>query len=324
MEITLQSICTHSLEIFHRLRWGRSGVCCPRCGSIHIYNPEPGKTHICADCEYNFSDTSGTIFHSTKLPLSKWLYCIYLFCSSSRGISSYNLARSINVSQPTAWRMLMLIRSHLNQDLSLTSDEIIMDEIWVGADWKKMPFKNKLKKAKELGFKIPERRGLDKHSTLIFKGALRQTLKRASNADKVCVVGLLQKLANNKRSLSLYPFIYAQDRSLKISQFIAQIREVCNERSIHLTSDDSSLYDLFNNHSVNNHSKGQYISDDGYSSNPLEGAFSHLRKMWKGIYTWWSDKFFLSYCNEYCWRFNNSSLSLKSRMESVFSSLAFS
>ena len=319
MKIDLHSISQHSQEIFHRLRWGKSGVCCPRCGSTNIANPSFDQTHRCRDCGHKFSDTSSTIFHSTKIPLAKWLYCIYLFCSSSRGISSYNLARSISVSQPTAWRMLMLIRTHLNQDLSLTSDEIIMDEIWVGGDWKKMPFKRKLKKAKELGFKIPERRGLDKHSTLIFKGALRQTLKRASNADKVCVVGLLQKLANNKRSLSLYPFIYDDQRSLKISQKIAQIREVCNQKNIHLTSDDSSLYDLFNNHSINNHSKGQYISDDGYSSNPLEGAFSHLRKMWKGVYTWWSDKFFLSYCNEYCWRYNNSSLSLDKKIESLYS-----
>ena len=318
MKIDLHSISAHSIEIFHRLRWGRSGVCCPRCGSIHIYNTDPTKIHICADCDKRFSDTTDTIFHSTKLPLSKWLYAIYLFCVQSRGISSYNLARSISVSQPTAWRMLYLIRSTLHRELKIDSKDIMMDEVWIGADWKKMPFKDKLKKCKQYGVPIPQPKGSDKHSQLIFKGALRHTLKKVSNMDKVCVVGLLQNKRFNKRSLSLHPFIYSQDRSLKISQFIKQIREISNEDSIHLTSDDSSLYDLFDHHSICNHSQHVYISEDGYSSNPLEGAFSHLRRVWRGIYTWWSDKYFLSYLDEYCWRFNGSGKTVLEKMEEVF------
>lgn len=318
MKIDLHSISQHSKEIFHSLRWGRTGVCCPRCGSIHIYNPEVTKIHICADCNHRFSDTSGTIFHSTKLPLSKWLYAIYLFCVQSRGISSYNLSRFIKVSQPTAWRMLMLIRSTLHSELKIDSKDIIMDEVWIGADWKKMPFKRKLKKCNKYQIKPPQPRSSSKHDLTIYKGALRHTLKKVSNMDKCCVVGILQNLSNNKRSLYLKPFIYSQDRSLKISQFITQIREISKQDSIHLTSDDSSLYDLFPNHSICNHSKHIFVSDDGYSSNPIEGAFSHLRKVWKGIYTWWSDKFFLSYIDEYCWRYNNSALSVDDKILTIF------
>lgn len=318
MKIDLHSISEHSTEIFHRLRWGRSGVCCPRCGSIHIYNTDPTKIHICADCGKRFSDTSDTIFHSTKLPLNKWLYAIYLFCVQSRGISSYNLAKSISVSQPTAWRMLYLIRSTLHRELKIDSKEIMMDEVWIGADWKKMPFKDKLKKCKRYGVTIPQPKGSDKYSQLIFKGVLRHTLKKVSNMDKVCVVGILQKTRFNERSLSLRPFIYDQDRSLKISQFIKQIREISNRDSIHLTSDDSSLYDLFEHHSVCNHSQHIYVSEDGYSSNPLEGAFSHLRRVWRGIYTWWSDKYCESYLDEYCWRFNGSEKTVLEKMQEVF------
>ena len=99
-------------------------------------------------------------------------------------------------------------------------------------------------------------------------------------------------------------------RSLKISQFIKQIREISNE--------GSSLYDFFDHHSIYNHSQHAYISEDGYPSNPLEGAFSHLRRVWRGIYTWWSHKYFLSYLDEYCWRFNGSNKTVKEKMMDVF------
>lgn len=301
MRLDLISISNRAEEIFHTLRWGSSGVCCPRCGSIKIYNQD-SKIHICGDCRNHFSDTSNTIFHSTKIPLSKWLYAIYIFITSSRGISSYNLSRSIQVSQPTAWRMLSLLRSRLSQDLNIMNEEedIIADEIWFGADWKKMQFKRKLKKATALGLTLPKPKGSDKHSVSIFKGALRHTLKKASNMDKICIVGIS---AYNKRSLYLRPFIYDEERSLKISRFIAQI-----PHNKHLVSDESALYKLFPKHSTNNHSINQWKSDDGYSSNRLEGAFAHFRRFIRGTYQWISKRYSAGYINEFCFRWNNPNI----------------
>ena len=89
IQINLKSISKNAKEIFHRLRW-KGHIYCPQCGSIRIATDT--QSHRCKDCDFRFSDTSNTVFHSTKLPLSKWLYAIYLFCTQSRGISSYNLA----------------------------------------------------------------------------------------------------------------------------------------------------------------------------------------------------------------------------------------
>ena len=88
IQINLESISKNAKEIFHRLRW-KGHIYCPQCGSIRIATDT--QSHRCKDCDFRFSDTSNTVFHSTKLPLSKWLYAIYLFCIQSRGISSYNL-----------------------------------------------------------------------------------------------------------------------------------------------------------------------------------------------------------------------------------------
>lgn len=62
LKVNLGTITANADQIFHRLRWA-NGVACPECGSIHIYNPEAGKLHYCADCGSRFTDTSNTIFH---------------------------------------------------------------------------------------------------------------------------------------------------------------------------------------------------------------------------------------------------------------------
>lgn len=249
------------------------------------------------------SVTHPTQFSTAPRFLSPSGYMRYIYSSPVRGgISSYNLSRSIQVSQPTAWRMLSLLRSRLSQDLNIMNEEedIIADEIWFGADWKKMQFKRKLKKATALGLTLPKPKGSDKHSVSIFKGALRHTLKKASNMDKICIVGIS---AYNKRSLYLHPFIYDEERSLKISQFIAQI-----PHNKHLVSDESALYKLFPKHSTNNHSQGQWKSDDGYSSNRLEGAFAHFRRFIRGTYQWISKRYSAGYINEFCFRWNNPNI----------------
>ena len=132
----------HSEEIFHRMRWGDSFQC-PRCGSRSITSNT--HKHHCNTCNNSFSDTSNTIFHTTKLPLWKWLIAMFYFVESPRGISSYTLAKYISVSQPTAWRMLSLIRQHINEELRV-SNEVILDEVYLGSNWKFKPFYKKHEK----------------------------------------------------------------------------------------------------------------------------------------------------------------------------------
>lgn len=58
-----------------------------------------------------FNVKYGTIFWNTKLPLLFWFSAIGLFLSAKRGVSSYQMAKYLNVTQKTAYRILMSIRS---------------------------------------------------------------------------------------------------------------------------------------------------------------------------------------------------------------------
>lgn len=192
-KINLATISERSVEIFYRLRWG-SQIYCPECGSVHIYNPEAGKLHVCADCDNRFSDTSNTAFHSTKLSLVKWLMAIYIFITQSKGISSCNLARLIGVSQPTAWRMLMVIRVCLKIDLALT-DVGIIDEVYLGADWSKKPSKEKYKQ-------LPPKP--DNIDSSVEKYWVKSQFFKLASEDKIPIIGISDY---NSRNLALQDFL---------------------------------------------------------------------------------------------------------------------
>ncbi len=57
------------------LRWP-NGVTCPRCQSKSISTIAERGQYDCNACRYQFSITSGTIFHDTHLSLSKWFLAI--------------------------------------------------------------------------------------------------------------------------------------------------------------------------------------------------------------------------------------------------------
>jgi transposase-like protein len=105
------------------------GRICPACGykrSIAIAGRDMGKRparpglYQCSsgDCRFQFTVTTHTPLHSTKLPLRVWLKAMWLMLQSDKGLSSVRLAETSGVSQPTAWRMghalrLMVAGEHM-------------------------------------------------------------------------------------------------------------------------------------------------------------------------------------------------------------------
>jgi transposase-like protein len=70
----------------------------------------------CVDCKYNFSVTTGTVFHDSHLPLTKWFLAIYLICSSKKGVAAKQLQRQLSTSYKTAWYMAHRIRLAMQED----------------------------------------------------------------------------------------------------------------------------------------------------------------------------------------------------------------
>jgi hypothetical protein len=57
-----------------------------------------------------FSAKVGTVFEDSPIPLEKWLVVVWMLSNCRNGVSSYEVARAIGVTQKSAWFMLHRIR----------------------------------------------------------------------------------------------------------------------------------------------------------------------------------------------------------------------
>lgn len=105
-------------QALFRFRWPQ-GFCCPKCGHEYYSKIRSRQLFQCCRCRHQASLISGTLFESTKLPLTIWFLAIYLITQSKDGISSLNLARSLGVSANAALR----IKHKLQQVMKQTDDK---------------------------------------------------------------------------------------------------------------------------------------------------------------------------------------------------------
>ena len=121
--------CRDRLE---ELRWP-DGVKCPRCESERVSRRKDRHQFQCKSCRYDFSVTSGTIFHDSHLPLWKWFVAVYLIVESKKGVSANQLKRTLGVSYKTAWYLAHRIRDALKEvDAQLLKGIVEVDETFVG------------------------------------------------------------------------------------------------------------------------------------------------------------------------------------------------
>ncbi len=117
-----------------RLRWP-DGFVCRSCGHRgHCVLGRRRGMYQCNRCKTQVSVTAGTIFHSTKLPLTLWLAAIHLIVTAKNGISSVELGRRLGVKQPTAWAMkhkIMAVMARREGEKPL-SGRVEMDDAYLG------------------------------------------------------------------------------------------------------------------------------------------------------------------------------------------------
>ncbi len=121
-----------SRAYLEELRWP-DGVACPHCGSKSISRVLERGQYDCNSCRYQFSVTSGTIFHDTHLPLWKWFLAAYLMVESKKGISANQMKRTLDIkSYRTAWYLCHRIRAAMMTENKKLSGTVEVDETWVG------------------------------------------------------------------------------------------------------------------------------------------------------------------------------------------------
>src|SRR5438105_1728772 len=120
-------------ELLERLRWPNAPEC-PRCHTQKVVRlVTSDKLLYCAECDYQFTVTAGTIFHDSHLPLSKWFMVTLLICEARKGISANQIKRTVGMSYKTAWYLCHRIRAAMKEaDRPMLDGTVEMDETYVG------------------------------------------------------------------------------------------------------------------------------------------------------------------------------------------------
>ena len=89
--------------------------------------------------ETQFTFKVGTVFEDSPIGLEKWLPALWLIVNCKNGISSYEVARGLGVTQKTAWFMLHRLRLAMRTgSLMKMGGEVEVDETFIGGKARNM------------------------------------------------------------------------------------------------------------------------------------------------------------------------------------------
>jgi transposase-like protein len=262
-----------AFDTFKAIRWAKNGAepLCPHCGGVKVYTlAEMPVRWKCGACRRKFSITSGTLFHSRKLPIRDYLAVVALFINAVKGSSALQISREMNVGPKAIFVLLHKLREAMastlgNADLA---GEVEIDGAYFGGHVK------------------PENRKTDR--------ADRRLVSEQTGKRQVVAVA-------RERHGRAITWVVGRE-----SEAVPMIRQrVASGTTVY--ADESSAWDILHasfpmlrvNHSA------EYKSEEGASTNWAESYFARLRRAEFGQYHRISGHLLHAYANECSFRENN-------------------
>ena len=261
-----QEACIAHLEA---KRWGTKPAC-PHCGSVKVARKREGDRigrWNCHGCKSSFNVLSGTIFERTRVPLPKWFLAIALIVNAKKSMSSYQLARDLDLNQPTAHYIQQRIRAAMTADQGpLLRGIIEADETFLGGR--------------------PRKRNRKRD---------RKTHKRGRGTNKTAILGAVERHGNVKAMVM---------DNLGAQNILAFLRGAVEPEGSILVTDEYTGYGAVDimPHIAVNHAE-QFSDRSGGHTNTIEGFWSLLKRAWYGSHHHyhWSPL----YLGEAAWKYNH-------------------
>lgn len=274
-------------------RWP-DGVTCPTCDRTDVTYLANQRRWKCKGKhpKAQFSAKVGTIFEDSPIPFSKWLPAMWLLANCKNGISSYELAQSIKVTQRTAWFMLSRIRaamkSGLVTKLSGEGGPVEVDESWIGAKARMMNTKQRRK-----------------HHPMHKGGP-------SAYAGKALVLGMLERGGQviaraipNVRKKTLQPLV--REHVAKGAELHTDMHDAYFSLPlpVEIPAEGHSLgeYPVDYVHHAVNHQTGEYVRGHIHT-NSIESFWSLLKRSIRGTYVSVEPFHLHRYLDEQSFRFN--------------------
>ena len=271
-----------------KMRWPVAAVC-PRmgCGSAAVTFMRKRNLWQCKDCRKQSSVKVGTIFEDSPIGLDKWVMAMWMLGGCRNGVSSCEIARTLGVTQKTAWFMLHRIRlamKHKSIEAPLHG-EVEADETFVGGKERAPDF------SRGPGYRPRFPRGHKSRKTTVFGMAERGEQGEQSEVRAMVVP--------DHKARTLVPIIRENVEPGSTIYTDAL-------RSYRILSDQ--YRHAFVDHTI------RYV-EGRVHTNTIENFWSCLKRTLKGTYIaprgWHLD----AYLDEQVFRFNNRQLPDQARLE---------
>ena len=190
-------------------RWADGKVVCPTCGSESVKYSEKRRTWQCGSHhpKREFSIKVGTVMEDSAIGLDKWLTAMWLVTNCKNGVSSYEIARDVKVTQKSAWFMLHRIRLAMQDESAGQFGEdggpVEVDETFVGGRFENMHKSKKVRMA-----------------------AVKGRSLEGDHTNKTIVVGILDRSLREVRA-KVVPNVRRDTLQGEI------LREVCRESKVY-------------------------------------------------------------------------------------------
>jgi transposase-like protein len=261
------------------MRWP-SGVVCPHCESKRVSYLSSRRIWKCMakDCHEQFSVKTQSVFEDSPIQLDKWLVAVWLVVNCKNGISSYEIARDLKVTQKSAWFMLHRIRLALrdcNWSKLGGSDggPVEVDETYIGPDPQKMHKKRRVE-------------------------VQARDTARSGYVGKTAVFGALDREARKVRA-TVVPNVKRQTLQSEILNTI--------ESGSTIYTDQATVYDRLGSgffvHETVNHMK-EYVRGQVHTQG-LDNFWSLLKRGLTGTYVAVEPFHLDRYVDEQAFRYNN-------------------
>src|ERR1035438_5693678 len=168
-------------------RWP-DGVSCPRCGSKNVIFLEKYNRWHCREKHKapQFTLKTGTIMEESPISVDKWLMALWQIVNRKNGISSYEVAKAIGVTQKSAWfmdhRLRLALQTGTFYKFGGHGSEVEADETFVGGKAKNMHASRRAQ------FKVARESSMTGDANLVNKTAVWGVLDREQRKVRATVV----------------------------------------------------------------------------------------------------------------------------------------
>ena len=285
-----------AIDYMKQMRWPDGKIVCPQCLADNPRWLENQRRFQCRNKhpKRQFSVKVGTIFEDSPIPLKSWMLAVWQISNCKNGISSYELARALGVTQKTAWFMLHRIRLAMqNDDGGKLDGEVEVDETYIGGRARNM---NRTQRTRTL-----QGRG-----------------HKNAWAGKVAVMGLLQR--HPEKGMSKIRTVRVDNvRTYRLNQEVS--RNVEDGATVYTDALKSyAPLSLYYQHKVIDHAE-KYV-DGVVHTNGLENYWALLKRAIRGTYVSVEPFHLFRYLDEQAFRFNERTANDSERFEATLRQVA--